>query len=686
MDNFEKYNSIASYKASQEVANTNPNLATYEESRKSENHVKIQNIWMDAQYIPNVAPVGQIDTDGFYQIQAFSENIPIVRKVTELHLILVNGTKATFFNNLLFNIIPFDFGDNYDFELKDTAGNTVPFGLNNWVVDGNSGTLSFLGGIPEGFSSEFIFTFWRYCGRTGPDRILFNDGTTTMVNGYIPQYNKSIVDKEYVDVKVSDLVSRIEIITPDAPSTFEGFDLVASAPIQFTAQYVLDNEERNITYSDNIITIELPEFYNQEKGSINLLVNGINIDTFNLTVQPTSNSVLGSLGTFHIEKSGYLDNIKVYKKIKMFCTIAQASLPSNVLDKKRLAIQLRYAFEQTYYYTKEVIFGFEDVRVLSSSLFGIINETKIRDLVSSGSYISGVPALRSNDSLHMDAKVYLYDSFKRNEFPMLYENYSTLKETFEISPLITYPSFQPVHNHTRLITIPSNIYSENFSFELKSMKLDQTDFHTIYTSEYPIRVDSVSDETIRVKSGTGNYPLSFGSEYDSTESLLDNLELQLINGIFKWPSGDYSTNGVFLNQSLSNVIQVSGPNYTTDISPSGIRWATFKFTIPVCNGVYITINDLVNAQEDIDSHEFTNALLFTKVLNKSGWFDANSCYNGVTDPINDGDACLIVHGSSLNKKKITFGKKAIGGEIFIRIGFLKTSNIRFRNIEVIPTT
>lgn len=99
MDNFEKYNNISAYKNTQEKINSNPNLATYEEVLNSENHVKIQNVWMDSQFIPDSAPNDQIDGDGFYRVQFFSDNIPIIRKVVELRLSLEDGTRATFYNS-----------------------------------------------------------------------------------------------------------------------------------------------------------------------------------------------------------------------------------------------------------------------------------------------------------------------------------------------------------------------------------------------------------------------------------------------------------------------------------------------------------------------------------------------------------------------------------------------------------
>ena len=686
MDNFEKYNNIAAYKNTQEKINSNPNLATYEEVLNSENHVKIQNVWMDSQFIPDSAPNDQIDGDGFYRVQFFSDNIPIIRKVVELRLSLEDGTRATFYNSLLLNAIPFDYGDGYQYELKDTAGNIVPFGLNNWVVDGNSGTLSFLGGLPTGFSNEFIITFWRYCGRTGPDRILFNDGTTKMVNGYVPVYNKSIADKEYVDKNIAELDKKIGVITPIAPDTFENFDLSVSSSKEQLAHYIETDEERKITYYNDDIKVDVPVFYNQEVGIVSLMINNIAIDSIDLSSQSITNgSILGNLNTFHIEKAGYLDNIMVYKKIKMYCVIRYNTLPFDVTDKNRLSIQLRYANGQSYFYSKEALYGFEDPNVLDSSRYGLFSNTRISDLISDNNYISGVPAITSGETIKVLSRSSLLYSYKTGNQKEIVCSFTKLDVSTTVFPSVTYSEKRPEKDFEYVLTIPQNKYSETLDFSLVSSKLDGSGNHTEHLYSYPIRIDSKSDESLRVTSGEGDYPISFGNVFNPSDSLVNSSELQLINGSYRWPSGDYTSIGKFVNQSIVNVTQNEGPNYNL-ISKIGTRWVTLKYVIPVCNGVFIDFKNLVNASEDIDTHVLSRMKVFIKILNGSGWLNANSPYDGVSIPRSDGSACLLSGSSTLSEKKITFGRKAIGGTMLVRIGIIDNPSITFDGIEIRVTT
>lgn len=679
MDNFKEYELAAAYKAATQTANSNPNLAPYEEPYKAETTVKIQNVWMDAEFIPASAPApSTLDPDGFFLVQAFGEAIPIIRKVTA-PLELVDGTRGTLKSDLLRNALPYDFGDgSYQYELRDTAGHVVPFGLNRWEVDGRAGTLCFLGGMPAGYASEFTLTFWRYCGRVGPDRLLFNDGTTKMVAGYVPQYPKSLADKEYVDVNIANLTSQIHILTPEAPSTFEGVSLKVLSPV-IPSEYLIDNVPWPVVFSDKSVTLDVPTFYDEGFGTVALMVNDVAIDTFSLT-EPHDAGVIGRKGLFKVSESGYLDDIRVYKKMKMTVDFMQSDLPYTVTDRARLTIRLRHSFGQAEYFSASTEVGVENVKVLDSDTFGKINMTTIKDLVSAGSWVSGVPALSSGDTFTFTCSAFAYGAFKRNELPMIKARLPALGIDYEVWPDPVYAELSPTQALTKAITIPAGQVSEKIDFELGCVKLDGSD-HLTVGGEYPLRVDSISDESKRLTSGSGMFPLSFGAPYDSKESLLVNSELQLLGGRYRWPAGNYTANGVFVNQAVENVLQPIGPDY--DLIPSeGVRWVTLHGDVPVCNGVTISFLGLDGAVEDKDTHAFLNVMVFAKVLNKTPWMNVNGCFNGVTAPTRDGDPCLVVSLSSLTEKRITFGKTALGGTLVVRIGITKASNVTLTGVSI----
>ena len=683
MDNFERLELIEAYKKANQVANTNPNLAPYEEVSLSESHVKIQNVWMDASYIPNVAPDASLDGNGFYSVQAFNETIPVVRKLVDLEITPLDGTRATYYSPLLIDAIPDGFGSGYYATLRDTAGNDVPFGLNKWVIDGNSGTLSFLDGIPAGYAKTFKVTFWRYCGRRGPDRVLFNDGTTKMVSGYVPQYAKSVADKDYVDKNVAALESKIKVVTPTVPPSIDGMTLTPTIPGEISAQYLLDGETWDAAFTGSTVSLDVPTFYNPETGILSLMVNDVAIDSIDLTSDVKAGTVMGSLGSFVIEKAGYLDEVQVYKKIKMRALVRHETLPFQVSDKSRLSVRLRHVIDQVYTYSDTAHFGFEDSDVLSASTYGVISVVRIRDLSSANKSISGVPALTLGDSLTVDSKAYVYCNFSRKDLPYAKETYATLGESYQEFPAASYATLQPTSTRARLVSVPAGRYGETFDFSMACVKLDGSGERPWSSFSYPIRVDSVSDETIRVKSGIGKFPTAFGDVYDSAANLALNEELQLVNGKFRYPSGNYTGNGKFVDQSISGVAQAAGPNYDL-LSPDTVRWVTFKFALPVCNGAYVEFLDPVGMADDPETHVLTNAQIFVKVKNGTPWLDLNGCFDGVTQPKADGDPCLVVWDSSAARKRLTFGKKAVGGDFYVRVGFKKSAGISFSRVTVEP--
>ena len=69
----------------------------------------------------------------------------------------------------------------------------------------------------------------------------------------------------------------------------------------------------------------------------------------------------------------------------------------------------------------------------------------------------------------------------------------------------------------------------------------------------------------------------------------------------------------------------------------------------------------------------------------SNWLDANSIYEGYGVPRNNGDPCLLVNGTTENKKKITFGTTR-SGDVYIRIGFIcgsgSSTNKKFSDISI----
>ena len=185
---------------------------------------------------------------------------------------------------------------------------------------------------------------------------------------------------------------------------------------------------------------------------------------------------------------------------------------------------------------------------------------------------------------------------------------------------------------------------------------------TSATVSVPGRIDTKSNESSRKTSGTGQYPTSgYGDSYDSTQSLLENEELQLLNNEYVYPSTDYSTNAL------------AGPNYSTI---TGYRYVTYSLPsigvpFPV-QGLTITIaGSGLNADPNA-TKTIKDVRVYLKVDGSSpttGWIDINTPHDGVITPDANGDASMVFGGSTLLSKKVTFGTVGRVGNVFVRIGF-----------------
>ena len=180
-------------------------------------------------------------------------------------------------------------------------------------------------------------------------------------------------------------------------------------------------------------------------------------------------------------------------------------------------------------------------------------------------------------------------------------------------------------------------------------------------------------------SGGGLYQSEFGGIYDSTIPLSLNEELQLLNGTYIWPKGDYTKTERMdlIKDSLSSVLP-RGPNY--DILDDKIRWVTFKENVTNVNGLFIKFNDLTGWTMD-SVNKITNYKCLVQIKGVTGWLDVNTPYSGYGNPRKDGEGCMVIYKSDYNQKYATFGNVPLSGTVYIRIGFPK-SKLSFSNIVV----
>lgn len=113
-------------------------------------------VWTQSDLIPSTAPT--LVADAISGTVQYKENVILTP---------VPGAAGAFQSDDLKDVIPFNFDNigSYNYAVKDNGGVTIPFGLGDWLVDGDTGTLTFYGTIPANMPPTI--TFYKYIGTKG---------------------------------------------------------------------------------------------------------------------------------------------------------------------------------------------------------------------------------------------------------------------------------------------------------------------------------------------------------------------------------------------------------------------------------------------------------------------------------------------------------------------------------------
>ena len=184
----------------------------------------------------------------------------------------------------------------------------------------------------------------------------------------------------------------------------------------------------------------------------------------------------------------------------------------------------------------------------------------------------------------------------------------------------------------------------------------------------PIRVDTASSaRSAQVTSGSGDFPavpgIDFGAPYDDSASLLANVELQQLGGVF----------GVPVAVNYTQVNPASSYDYRSVNSGVSYRFATFAFQLanPVSNLV-LSFSGQVGSGWGSGSTIATGLKLHVRIVNAAlgsdtAWLDANALYTGGPYPRANGDACLLVANTTATQKSLTLGVVR-SGVLYVRVG------------------
>jgi len=287
-------------------------------------------------------------------------------------------------------------------------------------------------------------------------------------------------------------------------------------------------------------------------------------------------------------------------------------------------------------------------------------------------WISGVPSLEVGDSLgfHADLNNAVGKHYHNNYVARVY---SVDTDIVYFDPL-TPPSEGDVINVATTLTIQNNRYNENVS--VVCVPYNSKGQSPSSEIESHSRVDTISQEN-RVRSGNTQYPSfgisdnEYGDTYDSTISLKDSSyyhELQLLNGQYQFPHGNYSSN-----------LPTAGPDYSSGMGNDD-RWVAFK-TIHIDNksGLNLVFSNTSGTWNGVET---SGIQIYIQVLGVTGWLDCNHAYPGVGSPSNNGDYAMVYSMSSATSKRITFGSTVRTGDVYLRIALPSNSNKRFGSINV----
>ena len=287
------------------------------------------------------------------------------------------------------------------------------------------------------------------------------------------------------------------------------------------------------------------------------------------------------------------------------------------------------------------------------------------------SYISGVPTLSASTTFTV--------SFTINDAIKQFYNTNQVAIISGSSILSSSVSHQISGSKTngasitvsgKTCTVGSGKYSETNSLTITPYNSADSP-GTSGTLSLGARVDTVSSEGSRKRAGSGQYPSSgYGGSFDSTQSLKTSYteELQLLNGIYRMPTGDYSSN-----------IPTAGPNYSTGMGSSD-RWYLYQYSSSLSSTSAFTIS--INGSSGISNVLESGMSLYAKVEGVTGWIDCNGAYPGTGSPSANGDPAVVVGSSSATSRRITFGSTPRSGTLYIRIGFPSGSTKSFSSISV----
>lgn len=683
VDNYTKHISEVAYKnVIKNKSNTDNNLAWYEEPETVSPKVDAKSIWLDSEYIPESPDVTW--RGNYYFTTINQSSVAIVEKFENIQLTKVNE-RAVFYSEKLVDVLQ---NENWHLTISDSNGDEIPFGLKKWTVDGGVGYLSFTDGLPD-YTQPFYITGYRYCGRKLPEHMITTDGSQEMLPEYSPTEDQHIATKLYVDTELEKISANVDKMLPPTPDTFDGKDLTFICDKEFKATDIRTNTEyEHVILPDYEFTIDIPEFYNPGYGTVKLLVciNSVWTEVARIELS-TDDSVANGNLVIDYDGDAYADSYAsrgFYKKIKCHYTSSINGMSSLIVSHVNpMIFKVTYTYNSTKYETNEITVCEEFEQQTNALLNEKIVLSTNTDTFSYR-YVSGILTPKAGSII--TASSLDHTTLKKFTKGTPIAKISAFGIDYVEDAELPYSKYTPALEIKEDLVIPEGLYQEVTTINAETYNVFG-EVNGIHSAEYNFRVDTVSDESQRVLSGTEQDKKIIGSlvDWDSTYDLREYTnELQMLNGQYQWPTLNFAVNGTgYISSGVFSDLSwiKSGLDYS-ECSLLGERFVTLKYDMKIANGIYINFENAEGITQDKNTHAFSVNSMYLMVKDETDWLDAKTPYDGIGVNKDWMQGCLAVQNSTDGKIYCTFGPKPIEGTLYIRVGVKYDQHIKFGSITI----
>lgn len=654
-------------------ASTGSNRSAAEEPISSAMILTPQNFWFDAAAIPQTAPT--LDDLGVYSTTQSGVTQHILQYYAHDVLSPVAGSVNAFYSANLRDSIPYNYDPlgSYLYTLKDATGKTLAFGLNNWVVDNQAGVLTFYDGVPSGITLPLTISFYKYIGRKSFEGLVRSDGSVQMDAGYEPTKDQDVVTLKAMKNNVSVIDVILDKLKPTAPADLSSEYLTISGVYAAYEAGTGNLHADCINNTKPSITPNGP-FADGDSGVLIAYLDGAAVGTKNLSVADDSGTFDSLVITSDVDPyAGIAGKQNFYKQL--YASI----MPVNALGVGRHAAKLSHSITGS---TPVANFHVDDPQ--SPTITGV----SIYPPATTTRYISGVPSVSVGDTVQVEFTV---NGAVKSHYGALGAQLTSSHIQNATFPVVGTPANGATLAFIKDLPILSSVYTERLTMSIVGLNSMQHPGAAVAPTA-GIRIDTVSNE-VRVRSGSGLSPIAFGGAFDSTRDLTNisiDEELQLLNGVYQWPAGNY----------LSNK-PIAGPDYRSVPVPTttaeGYRWVTFQpVSLVNANGFYLSVAGAQNWVADQGSGNVTSGIrIFARVMSSNGtpitaWIDCNKPYPGVGAPgsivTKQLDPAMVAGdvSTSATVKRVTFGPTVRSGLLYIRIGITQTGGQKFASVSVQP--